>query len=98
MDSLERCDQITALLFPGMDLSLAEVLIAGLAAILGWLIAHRTYEASLDQYRLSASTAAADWIRDLRSWASEAIDVLAEAAYHSARGETGPAADASTVL
>ena len=58
MDSLERCDQITALLFPGMDLSLAEVLIAGLAAILGWLIAHRTYEASLDQYRLSASTAA----------------------------------------
>jgi len=70
-----------------VDLSLADVLVAGLAAILGWFVASRSY-------RLDAATAAADWIRDLRAWANEAIDVLAEAAYHSPRGENGPVSDA----
>ena len=70
-----------------VDLSLADVLVAGLGAILGWFVASRSY-------RLDAATAAADWIRDLRAWANEAIDVLAEAAYHSPRGENGPVSDA----
>jgi hypothetical protein len=39
------------------------------------------------QYRLSASAFASDYLRDLRSWASEAIDVLSESAYH-ARGRS----------
>ncbi|HMV33390.1 MAG TPA: hypothetical protein PKA50_14830, partial [Gemmatimonadales bacterium] len=54
--------------------------------------------ASLDQYKLSASSAAADWLRDLRTWASEAIDVLAEAAYHSPRADTPPPADTASFL
>lgn len=33
------------------------------------------------QRRLDAAAFAAEWFRDLRSWASEAIDVLSEAAY-----------------
>ena len=39
------------------------------------------YRASIHQNRLSASSVGADWIRDLREWASEAVDVLAEASY-----------------
>jgi hypothetical protein len=75
-----------------MTISLSEVqvaglgvLVAGLSAVVGWL----SHKASLKQYRLSASTAAADWLRDLRSWASEAIDVLAEATYHLPKADSG---------
>lgn len=37
------------------------------------------YRAAVHQNRLSASSVAADWLRDLREWASEAVGVLAEA-------------------
>jgi hypothetical protein len=70
-----------------MELPFAEVFIAGLGAILSWFITSRAYKASLDQHRLSASSAAADWLRDLRTWAAEAIDVLAEASYTCRRGD-----------
>jgi hypothetical protein len=70
-----------------MDLSLAELLVAAFVGVLGWLVAFLSYQATLRQYQLSASTAAADWLRDLRAWAGEAIDVLADAAYESARGD-----------
>lgn len=74
-----------------MDPSIAELLLGCLSGALGGLIALRGYKATLDQYRLSASTAAADWLRDLRTWASEAIDVLAEAAYHSPGSDSSAA-------
>jgi hypothetical protein len=58
------------------DFDAANVAIAGLAALLGWYTG-RTAERRA--YRLGASSFAADWYRDLRTWASEAIDVLSEA-------------------
>lgn len=49
-------------------------LLTGLAALAAYYTANR-------QNRLSAAGVAGDWLRDLRAWASEAVDVLAEAAY-----------------
>ncbi|MDP2032029.1 MAG: hypothetical protein Q8K29_01325 [Polaromonas sp.] len=49
-------------------------LLTGLAALASYYVANR-------QNRLSATSVAGDWLRDLRAWASEAVDVLAEAAY-----------------
>lgn len=65
---------------------LAGVLIAAISIILGWLIA-RT------QNRLDASTAVAEWRRDIRTWADEAIDVLTEASYAIADGQNGETAE-----
>jgi hypothetical protein len=81
-----------------MDMSLAQLLGAGLGAVLGWLVAFASYRASLAQYRLSASSAAADWLRDLRTWASEAIDVLAKAAYESPKGDSDPKSQHTATL
>jgi hypothetical protein len=39
------------------------------------------------QQRLATLSTAADWLRDLREWASEAIDVLAEASYTCGHGD-----------
>lgn len=49
-------------------------LIAGFAALAAYYVGTR-------QNLLSAKSVAGDWYRDLRAWASEAVDVLAEAAY-----------------
>lgn len=63
-----------------MTLDTANV-IAGLAlAATGFAVG---VFAERRQYRLSATAFASDYLRDLRSWASEAIDVLSEAAYHA---------------
>lgn len=59
---------------------LAGAVIAGLGIILGWLIARA-------QNRLTASAAVAEWRRDIRTWANEAIDVLTEAIYASKADE-----------
>ncbi|MCI0460023.1 MAG: hypothetical protein L0Z62_23980 [Gemmataceae bacterium] len=69
-----------------MNLDAANViggLVLALAGFLAGVFAERR------QYRLSASAFASDYLRDLRTWASEAIDVLSEAAYH-APGRTVP--------
>jgi len=64
-----------------MDASIAAALIAGLAAILGWLGGIQTERLSKSHLKLRASAFASDYFRDLRAWASEAIDVLSKAAY-----------------
>jgi hypothetical protein len=64
-----------------MDTSIAAALIAGLAALLGWLGGIQTERNSKSHLKLRASAFASDYFRDLRAWASEAIDVLSEAAY-----------------
>lgn len=56
------------------------------------------YRAAVHQNRLAASSVAADWIRDLRSWASEAVDVLAEAAYTCRSGDSHPPENESVCL
>jgi hypothetical protein len=75
----------------------AEVVVAALSVFLGWYLGVRSERLSTTQYRLSASRFAADWFRDLRAWASEAIDVLSEAAYHAPgrSGEAAPDAEVS---
>ncbi|HJX64784.1 MAG TPA: hypothetical protein VJ860_12640 [Polyangia bacterium] len=66
-----------------MDLTLAGPLAAGLGALLGWLIARRGYQ-------LNAAGAVAEWRRDLRTWADEAIDALAAPAYFTlSNGKNG---------
>jgi hypothetical protein len=59
----------------------AEVIVAAVSVLAGWYLGVRSERMASIQYKLSASGFAADWFRDLRSWASEAIDVLSEAAY-----------------
>jgi hypothetical protein len=49
-------------------------LLTGLAALVAYYAANR-------QNLLSATGVAGDWLRDLRAWASEAVDVLSEATY-----------------
>lgn len=49
-------------------------LLTGLAALVAYYAANR-------QNALSATGVAGDWLRDLRAWASESVDVLSEAAY-----------------
>ena len=64
-----------------MDVSIAEVLIAALSLAAAWYLGMRAERTSADQYHLSANAFASDWLRGLRGWASEAIDVLSEGAY-----------------
>lgn len=56
-------------------------LVGAISGLLTGLAALAAYSAATQQNRLSASGVAGDWLRDLRAWASEAVDVLAEAAY-----------------
>jgi hypothetical protein len=56
-------------------------LVGALAGLLTGLAALAAYYASNNQNRLSARGIAGDWLRDLRAWASEAVDVLSEATY-----------------
>jgi hypothetical protein len=72
-----------------VEFSGAELVVAALSILVGWYAGIRKERLSISQYRLSASAFASDWFRDLRAWASEAIDVLSEAAYN-APGSTDP--------
>ncbi len=51
------------------------------AAIVAWASALEAQKLGTAQNRLATHTASAEWQRDLRDWAFEAIDVLAEASY-----------------
>lgn len=63
-----------------LNLDVANVVVASLLGVIGFVGGVVTERR---QYKLSASAFASDYLRDLRSWASEAIDVLSEAAYQS---------------
>lgn len=52
-----------------------------IVSVLALLISGVAYLAVVHQNRLSATSVFTEWLRDMRLWASEAIDVLAEAAY-----------------
>lgn len=56
-------------------------LVGALSGLLTGFAALAAYYTATRQNRLSATGVAGDWLRDLRAWASEAVDVLAEAAY-----------------
>jgi len=56
----------------------SELLIAAIAGAIAGFTGLAAYYAASIQNRLTATNVAADWMRDLRSWASEAVDVLSE--------------------
>lgn len=64
-------------------LEIVTVLIAALTGVVGWLLGRRTVEVAQEQLRVDALAFAGNWYTDLRTWASEAIDVLSEAVYRS---------------
>jgi hypothetical protein len=57
------------------------LLVAALAGAIAGFGALAAYYAATHQNRLTATSFAADWMRDLRAWASEAVDVLAESGH-----------------
>jgi hypothetical protein len=60
------------------------------AAALSWMAARQTDRFSQAQQRVATHMAASDWLKDLRDWAAEAIEVLAQASYTCAHAdETG---------
>lgn len=64
-----------------MDLSSADFVVGALSGILTGLVGLAATQYAREQNRLNAATVAADWLRDLRAWASEATDILTLAAY-----------------
>ncbi len=81
-----------------MDLQFPSFLIGGLTGVLTGLAGLAAYRAATRQNRLSATNVAADWLRDLRAWASEAIDVLAEASYTVRRSDPALLPDEQATL
>ena len=68
-----------------MEFTLAGPLATGIGALLGWFIARRSY-------RLGSSSAISQWRREIRSWADEAIGVLAKAGHSTTKsGEVAKA-------
>jgi len=59
---------------------IAGAIISATSVALGWLIGIRTERAAKKQYQLNAISFANSWYTDLRAWASEAIELLCEAA------------------
>ncbi len=74
-----------------MNQEFMSFVVGGLTGVLTGLGALAVYYAATQQNRLTATTVAADWLRDLRAWASEAVDVLAEASYLCQRDDTASA-------
>jgi hypothetical protein len=64
-----------------IDTAFGETLILALTAVLAWWVGRLQIGRADDQLRLGATAFASDWFRDLRAWASEAIDVISEATY-----------------
>jgi hypothetical protein len=70
-----------------MNFDEANVVVAVIALLVSAGLSWTAYRAAVHQNRLSASSVTADWLRDLRAWASEVIDVMAEASYTTRRGD-----------
>lgn len=73
-----------------MNFDAANVVVATIAVLVSGFFSIIAYRAAIHQNRLTASTVASDWIRDLRAWASEAVDVLAEATYVCQKDDPEP--------
>ena len=73
-----------------MNFDAANVIVAIITLLISGSFSRIAYLAAVKQNKLSASSIAADWQRDLRSWASEAVDVLSEVAYTCRVGDPEP--------
>lgn len=70
-----------------MNIDVANLAIALVAIVFSAVFSVVAYRAAVHQNRLAASSVAADWLRDLRAWASEAVDVVAEGTYTCRSGD-----------
>lgn len=52
-----------------------------MGVLTAWLTSRAAAKLALQQSEIAAHATAAEWLRDVRSWASEAINVLSEASY-----------------
>jgi hypothetical protein len=77
--------------FLGIIIGVVSALAAIGAAIVSWQAARQSEKAGASQQKLATHAAASDWLRDLREWASEGIDVLAEASYTCKHADMGRA-------
>jgi hypothetical protein len=87
-----------------MDPVLAGIIIgiigtvATLASVaLAWYSGRKTERSNTLQHRLAAYSTTSEWLRDLRNWASEAIDALSESSYLCGRVD-GSQEDCSQTL
>jgi hypothetical protein len=71
----------------GTIIGIVSAVAAVAAAVVSWLAAKQSERSSRGQQRLATHSVASDWLKDLREWASEAIDVLSEASYTCAYGD-----------
>lgn len=81
-----------------MIFDVANVAVAIIAILVSAAFSGVAYRAAVHQNRLSASSVAADWLRDLRSWAFEVIDVLSEASYVAQKGGLEETSEVSACL
>lgn len=61
------------------------------AAAVSWLAANRSDKSAARQQRIATHIAVAEWSRDLREWASQCVDVLAESSYTCAHHDVSKA-------
>jgi hypothetical protein len=78
-----------------MDATLVGVLagvlgtVATIASVVvAWHLGRKSERITASQQRIAAHAAAAEWLRDVREWAGEAIEVLSEASYTCAAADT----------
>jgi hypothetical protein len=76
-----------------MASSLADLIVTAVIGVLAFWAGMKSYSATSRGKALNAQTFASDWLRDLRSWASDAIDVLSDACYTCGRGDPAPSAE-----
>jgi hypothetical protein len=81
-----------------MDSNSANVAVATIALLVSGISSAFAYRSGVNQNRLSASSVVSDWLRDLRAWASEGVDVLSEATYACRRNDPNPTSEDAQCL
>jgi hypothetical protein len=71
----------------GLIVGVVSALAAIGAAFVSWRAARQSERSASNQQRIATHSAASEWLRDLREWASQCIDVLAEASYTCGHGD-----------
>jgi hypothetical protein len=81
-----------------MNNDLANLLVTTALGVLAFAAAWLAYRATVRGNTLNAQAFASDWLRDLRAWASEAVDVLADATYTCRKGDASATVEESLAV
>lgn len=73
----------------GVFAAIAGSVATGVGVALAWYLGRQADKSAKAQYKVAALSEASQWLRDFREWASEAVDVLSEAAYSGQETGTG---------